>query len=96
MSYGIRFSPEAEETYALLVVQLLQRWGDRFVQKVEIKLSKAIQIIIDNPFFYPVADNGTGIRKCLLHKNCSMLYKVYNNEVLIVCFWDNRQDPLIS
>jgi len=24
-----------------------------------------------------------------------MLYKLYDEVIVIICFWDNRQDPLI-
>ncbi len=45
--------------------------------------------------FSPKAEENTEVRKCILHKNCSMLYKVYDEIIVIICFWDNRQDPLI-
>jgi hypothetical protein len=95
MSFEIKFTPEAEETYDALTAQLRQRWGDRFVVKFEIKVLKCLETIMKTPFMYPVAEESTGVRKCLLHKNCSLLYQVYNTTVLIVCFWDNRQDPLV-
>ncbi|WP_426667524.1 type II toxin-antitoxin system RelE/ParE family toxin [Mucilaginibacter sp. McL0603] len=95
MSFEIKFTPEAEETYDAVVTQLRQRWGDRFVVKFEIKVLKCLDTITTTPYIYPVTEENTGIRKCLLHKNCSMFYKVYDEAILIVCFWDNRQDPLV-
>jgi plasmid stabilization system protein ParE len=96
MSFEIKFTPEAEETYDALASQLHQRWGERFVIKFENRVSKSLNTISATPFLYPIADENTEVRKCLLHKNCSMLYKIYDETVLIVCFWDNRQDPIIS
>ncbi|HEY4194997.1 MAG TPA: hypothetical protein VGM63_05650 [Mucilaginibacter sp.] len=95
MSFEIRFTPEAEETYESLVMQLRQKWGEKFVNKFEVKVSRSLDTISTEPFIYPVAEENTEIRKCLLHKNCSMLYKAYDNVILIVCFWDNRQDPIV-
>lgn len=95
MNFRIKFSIEAEETYDAVVTQLRQRWGDKFVYKFEAKLLKSLNFIMTEPFVYPVIDVTTETRRCVLHKNCSMLYKVYNEEILIVCFWDNRQDPLL-
>jgi len=94
MNFKIRFTPEAEETYDALVAQLRHRWGDKFVSKFEIKISKCLDIISKTPEIYPIADTDKEIRKCVLHKNCSMLYKVYGSTILVVCFWDNRQEPL--
>ncbi|WP_183573168.1 type II toxin-antitoxin system RelE/ParE family toxin [Mucilaginibacter sp. X5P1] len=95
MSLEIRFTLEAEETYNELAIQLRARWGDKFVIKFEAKILKILNLISEAPFIYPIVEENTEVRKCLLHKNCSMLYKVYDNVIEIVCFWDNRQDPLI-
>jgi len=95
MNYTIKFIPEAEETFNELVIQLRQRWGERFVVKFENRLLKCLETISHNPYIYPLAEDLFEIRKCLLHKNCSMLYTIDNDIIFIVCFWDNRQDPLI-
>jgi len=95
MSFGLIVSPKAEESYEATVSQVRQRWGSNFVSKFEIKVEKSIKAIVLNPFIYPITDNRTEIRKCVLHKNCSMLYRIYDTTVVIICFWDNRQDPII-
>ncbi|WP_295791358.1 type II toxin-antitoxin system RelE/ParE family toxin [Mucilaginibacter sp.] len=94
MTFELRFTPEAEETFDSLASQLQQRWGDTYVAKFEAKVFKALKTIAGAPFLYPVVEETTGIRKCILHKNCSMLYMVNNHDIVIAYFWDNRQDPL--
>jgi plasmid stabilization system protein ParE len=98
MSFEIRFIPTAEKTYKTLVNQLQQRWGDRFVTKLDNKIEQSLNIISASPYIYQVADESTGTRKCVLHKNCSMFYKVYEDAriIQIVWFWDNRQDPIFT
>jgi hypothetical protein len=95
MSFEIRFTFEAEETYKAVVAQLLERWGNKFVIKFQTKIYKSLENISKSPYIYPIAEENTGIRKCILHKNCSLLYKIFDDRVEIICFWDNRQDPLI-
>ena len=95
MSFELKFTLEAEETYDSVIFQLRQRWGDRFVDKFEMKVLKSLKTISSTPLIYPIIEENNEIRKCILHKNCSMLYKVYEGVVLIVCFWDNRQEPLL-
>ena len=94
MSFIVKFTPEAIETYDSLVTQLMQRWGDNFVDKFSKKISEALDKIAISPYIYPLYSESTDIRKCVLHKNCSMLYRIIDSEVLIICFWDNRQDPI--
>ena len=95
MSYVVKLLPEAEDTFDELIEQLQQRWGSKFVQKFENRVLKCLSIISQNPHFYAVIEDRIEIRKCVLHKNCSLFYKVNENVVSIICFWDNRQDPII-
>jgi len=96
MSYTLRFTPEAEDTYDALSLQLQQRWGIHFVQKFEDRVSKALTTLSITPFLYPVIVKETRVRKCIIHKNCSLLYKVNGQTVTIICFWDNRQEPMFT
>jgi len=95
MSFELKFTPEAEETYDAVISQLRQRWGELFVIKFETKVLKCLEMITATPYLYPVVEENNELRKCFLHKNCSMLYKINVNVILIICFWDNRQEPFI-
>lgn len=95
MSLDIRFTPEAEDTYDSIATQLRQRWGERFIIRFEAKVTKSLNTIASYPELYPVINEATKVRRCVLHKNCSILYKVYKEAIVVICFWDNRQDPLI-
>jgi len=94
MSFEIKFSPKAESTFDDLVTQLEQRWGGKFVDKFKDKVSKTLDLISETPYVYPIAPENSILRKCILHKNCSMLYRIYNDNIEIIYFWDNRQDPM--
>src|ERR1700761_604493 len=94
MIFEIKFSPEGEDTFDSVVIQLRARWGENYVHKFEAKLLSALKTIQASPFIYPLVDESTIVRKCVIHKNCSMFYKVTGNIILIICFWDNRQEPM--
>ncbi|WP_179413376.1 type II toxin-antitoxin system RelE/ParE family toxin [Mucilaginibacter sp. E4BP6] len=96
MSFEVKFSVKAEETFEAVVDQLEQRWDEKFVNKFNKKVLDCLDIISTTPFIYPIAkENGT-LRKCVLHKNCSMFYTIHGNYVEIDFFWDNRQDPIVT
>jgi hypothetical protein len=76
MSFEIKLTPEAEETFDAVITQLRNRWGDKFVTKFENKISKSLDIISITPDIFPIVYENMQIRRCLLHKNCSMLYKI--------------------
>ena len=96
MSLRIIVTPKGEETFNLISTQLLERWGEEYVIRFQAKVEKSIQGILISPNIYPVAEEHTGLRKCVLHKTCSMFYKVDNDVILIAYFWDNRQDPIFT
>ena len=95
MTFEIKLTPEAEEPFDAVITQLRDRWSNTFVTKFEDKISKVLDIISITPDIFPVVNENMQIRRCLLHKNCSMLYKINNDIILIICFWDNRQERLI-
>jgi plasmid stabilization system protein ParE len=68
MSFGLIISPKAEETYDAIISQIRQRWGDGVVLKFEIKVEKSVNTIVINPYIYPISEENTEIRKCILHK----------------------------
>jgi len=95
MNLSVRFSIRAGETYDAVIAQLNARWGEKFVNRFEQKVARAIGLISTSPTLYPLADFGIEVRRCVLHKNCSMFYRVHQAHITVLYFWDNRQDPII-
>jgi len=94
MNLPVGFSVQAGETYDAIIEQLNARWGSKFVNQFEQKVTKTIVLISASPTLYPLADFGIDVHRCVLHKNCSMFYRVHSTHITILYFWDNRQDPL--
>lgn len=96
MIFEIKFTPEAEQTFDSVSEQINSRWGAKVLVDFENKMLKSISIISKNPLIHPIIFKQSEIRSCVLHKNCSMLYRVVENVVEIICFWDNRQEPMFD
>lgn len=94
MSFVLKFASEAGSSYEAVTAQLYERWSEKVVLSFEGKVKKYLNILAKNPYLYQITDAELQLRKCVVHKNCSILYRIYDNDVLIVCFWDNRQDSL--
>ncbi len=95
MSFPVGFSIQAGETYDAIIAQLNARWGRKFVEQFEQKVTMVIGLISESPMLYPLADFGMDVHRCVLHKNCSMFYRVHETYITVLYFWDNRQEPLI-
>ncbi len=94
MSYPLLFTPEAEQTFEAISQQLLQQWGILYVKKFKKRITRALSIITQTPHLYPLISEDSTVRKCIVHKNCSIFYTVRQHAVVVICFWDNRQEPL--
>jgi len=50
MNLEIRFTPEAGDTYESIIIQLRARWGDTFVDKLELKIRTVLKTISSTPY----------------------------------------------
>ena len=96
MIYEIKFTSEAQETYDAVTHHLRDRWANSFVIKLEKILSDRLSTILGSPLIYPVIGEPKEVRKCVLHKNCSLVYRVFDTTIVVICFWDNRQEPIFK
>lgn len=94
MSFTLKFGSQAGISYQAITAQLYERWSEKVVLSFEAKVKKCLKILSKNPYLYQIIDDELQLRKCVIHKNCSILYKIYEQDILVVCFWDNRQDSI--
>jgi plasmid stabilization system protein ParE len=92
--FEVVFSDRANETFDLIQSQLLARWGFATVLKFEYRTIKVLEIIAQTPFIYQSTEMNPEVRKAFIHKNCSLFYKVSGQKIVILLFWDNRQEPI--
>jgi hypothetical protein len=92
--FEVVFSERANETFYLIQSQLLARWGYATVLKFEYRTIKVIEIIAQVPFIYQSIETNSEVRKAFIHKNCSLFYRVSGQKIVILFFWDNRQDSI--
>jgi plasmid stabilization system protein ParE len=95
VTFTLKFSRQAKETYAAIQSQLYNRWGQTVLKKFELKTIKTLDSILQSPLMFKSVTNNPNIRKGLIHKNCSVFYEVKPAEIEVLFFWDNRQDPII-
>ncbi|MFD0793336.1 type II toxin-antitoxin system RelE/ParE family toxin [Mucilaginibacter litoreus] len=95
MKYSVVFSSNALETYYLILEQLEIRWSAKIAEEFEQRVVKVVNIIQESPFVYQSVNDKSNIRKGYIHGNCSVLYEVKEDQIEILLFWDNRQDPIL-
>ena len=92
--FEIVFSKRANETFDLIQLKLLERWGTASVIKFEQRTMLVLEAISNSPFMYQSIEIDSEVRKAIIHKNCSLFYRINGQKIVLLFFWDKRQDPM--
>jgi len=58
------------------------------------KAYKTIDLAAKNPYMFKSSSIKENVRIGLVTKQTSFFYEVHENEIIILFFWDNRQEPI--
>jgi plasmid stabilization system protein ParE len=90
--YRIAWTPLAFETYQNILDFTLQRWSMDTVLELDEKV-QALEILLQtHKHLCPPSKAHPALRRCVITKLTSMLYRVVGNTIQIVAFLDNRSE----
>ena len=92
MAYTIIWSPKARLTYYQILEYLDEHWTFREIENFIDRTEEALSHISQNPLLYQYSDESNTYR-CVLVKQVSLFYRLKSDQVELLRFWDNRQDP---
>ena len=96
MSLEIVFSDVAVEMLLTIADFIENKWSkkqsDEFLEKVH----KTIGLASKQPYMFKASEIREDVRKGLISKQTSFYYKIQEKEIIILFFWDNRQEPLFD
>jgi len=52
-------------------------------------------IVTKFPFAFQVAQEDASVRRAIVHRTLSFLYRVVGDEIQVIVFFDNRQEPIL-
>lgn len=90
----IIWSKNAQITFDAIVVYLENSFGNNVAKKFIAKADSSIQTIASFPNLYKAISLKQNVRKATISKVCSFYYEINDNTVVILYFWDNRQEPI--
>ena len=96
MDLEIVFTPQARETLQSIIQFIEIKWGKRSADKFKATAIRVVKSISSQPYLFKASIIDINVRKGIITKQTSVLYEVHDNHILILYFWDNRQDPIIS
>lgn len=95
MSLEIRWSSTAEITFDAIYDFVISQWGFEIAEKLRAQVSRLLNQISTHPFSFQES-SLKNVRKAVVSKYTSFFYEVFEHHILLVFFWDNRQQPIFN
>ena len=92
MLYQIIWTDDAIEDYHNNISYLLKDWSIKIAQNFIEETEEILDLIGKSPFIFP-STKYLSVRKTVLRKQISIFYKVEENNIYLIRFWNNYQEP---
>jgi plasmid stabilization system protein ParE len=93
MSLPVKWSPASKDEFADLLNYVETQFGLDAALKLLDKTELVLDSISEQPEMYPASEKFPAIRKAVITKQTSLLYRISSVEVQLLHFWDNRRNP---
>jgi len=91
----IFWTPKARHTYFKVLDHLEKAWTEREIQNFINEVDNLLEQIKQNPEMFEESRKKRNVRKGFVTKHNTLYYRVRprKEELQLLLFWDNRQDP---
>lgn len=93
MSLTIKWTPKAVNSYKNTIAFISEKWSQKEVDTFKLKTKHVIELIKVRPKMFK-RSKLKNIHIAKISKQTSIFYMVKNNNLIILLFWDNRQNPI--
>jgi plasmid stabilization system protein ParE len=93
MAYKITWSARSRKRFNEISEYLENEYGEFSRKRFVTKLDDFIEILTEYQNFGTTENNEVNIRKYVLVKQISIIFRVKKNEIIILNLYDNRQNP---
>ena len=91
--YRIQWTDHALKELALTFEYLEINFTEKELRKLSFVIQKTLKLISINPRLFPLSKSQS-VRRVIILKFNTMLYRSENDTIEILSFFSNRQDPL--
>jgi plasmid stabilization system protein ParE len=91
--YKILWTLHALKELEKTIDNLNENWTEKELQTFALNLEKTINLISINPFIFQPSDIKKEIRRAVILSLNSLYYRINEDNVEIISFFSNRQNP---
>lgn len=84
-------TPRAERNFDSIVDYIMKKWGENTARQFVLKTDEIFKLLKNYPTM-GLIENGD-IRGFQLSRQTRLLYRVRNEKIIVLAFFDVRQDP---
>jgi plasmid stabilization system protein ParE len=91
MGLVIRWTKKARKRYYEILEYIQDYWGmDKAIEFID-KTDDVLDNISEYPKMYPVSEKDKKLRKAVITKQSSVIYKINKDDAELIAFRDNRE-----
>ncbi len=91
---SVNYSKTAKIDLEKILTSLQEQYSTKLKDDFLKKLDKSMLSIQSFPEGFPLTDNQINVRKCVLTKQTSIIYRPNSEMIQVLAFFDTRQNPL--
>lgn len=88
----VLWTTEAEDSFDEIFEYLSRKWSQSVAQDFALRVNELIGIISKKPRIFKRSKSKL-VYQALVTKQVSLFYVVKDEQLILLSFWDNRQDP---
>ena len=93
MALKIYWTKRASKKFDEILSYLQSEWGENVVKAFTQKVYGFLDILTEFPEIGTVENQKKGIRGFTIVKQISLFYRIADNKIILLNFFDNRQNP---
>jgi plasmid stabilization system protein ParE len=91
--YKILWTDFALKELENTIEYLEENWTKKELQNLALNIEETLKLISQNPELFQVSIIKKDIRRAIILSHNTMYYRVKNNQIEIISFFSNRQNP---
>ncbi len=93
MALDIYWSKRADKKFDKIIGYLDEEWGEAVTKAFVKKVYDFIDILIEFPEIGSIEHAERNIRGFVIVKQLTLFYKIQDDKIILLNFFDNRQNP---
>jgi plasmid stabilization system protein ParE len=93
MAKTIIWNRRASNKFDTIIEYLQKEWGENVTRNFVIRTYQIIEILAQNPEIGTLENKEKQIRGLVITKHNTLFYRIENDNLILLSFFDNRQHP---